>query len=89
MNKLLLIASFVFDFLCIHPFTDGNGRISRLITVLLLHKAGYEVGCYISLERIIWEYFLSTLLRAYEELEERINSIVTRKGIKTNLERLA
>lgn len=53
ISKLLLIPSFILDFLCVHPFADGNGRVSRLLTVLLLHKAGYEVGRYISLERII------------------------------------
>lgn len=53
ISKLLLIPSFILDFLCIHPFTDDNGRISRLLTVLLLHKAGYEVGRYISLEKFI------------------------------------
>lgn len=53
IDHLLLIHAFVLDFLCIHPFTDGNGRVSRLLTVLLLHQAGYEVGRYISLERII------------------------------------
>lgn len=50
---LIAVASFVFDFLCIHPFRDGNGRVSRLLTLLLLYQAGYEVGRYISLERII------------------------------------
>ena len=53
IDKLLLIACYVFDFLCIHPFLDGNGRIARLITLLLLYKADYEVGRYISLEKII------------------------------------
>ena len=54
-DPLLLIATFVFDFECIHPFRDGNGRIGRLLTLLLLYKAGYEVGRYISLERIVEE----------------------------------
>ena len=55
IDHLLLIHAFVLDFLCIHPFIDGNGRVSRLLLVLLLHKAGYEVGRYISLERLIEE----------------------------------
>lgn len=54
-EPLLLIASFVFDFECIHPFWDGNGRIGRLLTLLLLYQTGYEVGRYISLERIVEE----------------------------------
>jgi Fic family protein len=53
VDHLLLIYAFVLDFLCIHPFADGNGRVSRLLTVLLLHQSGYEVGRYISLERLI------------------------------------
>jgi Fic family protein len=54
-EPLLVIASFIFDFECIHPFWDGNGRIGRLLALLLLYQAGYEVGRYISLERIIEE----------------------------------
>ncbi|MCL2197534.1 MAG: Fic family protein [Defluviitaleaceae bacterium] len=52
-DALLLIPMFVLDFLCIHPFNDGNGRISRLLTLLLFYRAGYIVGKYISLERLI------------------------------------
>ncbi len=53
IDALLLGAVFVFDFLCIHPFRDGNGRMSRLLSLLLLYQSGYEVGRYISIERII------------------------------------
>lgn len=53
IDKLILIPMFVLDFLCIHPFNDGNGRMSRLLTLLLLYKAGYIVGKYISMEMLI------------------------------------
>ena len=53
VEPLLLIPSFILDFECIHPFMDGNGRVGRLLTLLLLYQAGYEVGRYISLERIV------------------------------------
>ena len=53
LDPLLLITMFVFDFLCIHPFRDGNGRMSRLLTLLLLYRADYTVGKYISLEKLI------------------------------------
>ena len=53
MDPLLLIPLFVLDFLCIHPFNDGNGRMSRLLTLLLLYRCGYFVGKYISIERLI------------------------------------
>lgn len=53
MDPLLLIPMFVLDFLCIHPFNEGNGRMSRLITLLLLYRAGYIVGKYISIEKLI------------------------------------
>lgn len=55
MDPLLLIPMFVLDFLCIHPFNDGNGRMSRLLTLLLLYRAGYIVGKYISIEKLIEE----------------------------------
>lgn len=53
LPELLLIINFVFDFLCIHPFRDGNGRTARLLTLLLLYHHGYHVGRYISIEKII------------------------------------
>ena len=52
---LIAIAALVLDFLCIHPFRDGNGRVSRLLTLLALYQHGYEVGRYISLERLVEE----------------------------------
>lgn len=53
LDPLLLIPMFILDFLCIHPFQDGNGRMSRLLTLLLLYRAGYIVGKYISIEKLI------------------------------------
>ena len=53
IDPLLLIPMFILDFLCIHPFNDGNGRMSRLLTALLLYKSGYVVGKYISIENKI------------------------------------
>lgn len=50
VDPLILIPVFIHDFLCIHPFSDGNGRMSRLLTTLLLYRCGYFVGRYISLE---------------------------------------
>ena len=53
INQLLLIPCVILDFLCIHPFRDGNGRLSRLLTLLLLYKNGFDVGKYISFEEQI------------------------------------
>ena len=53
LDPLLLIPIFILDFLCIHPFNDGNGRMSRLLTLLLLYRSGYIVGKYISIEKLI------------------------------------
>lgn len=64
-DPLLLIPMFVLDFLCIHPFDDGNGRLSRLLTLLLLYRAGYMIGMYISIEKLIEQ----TKMNYYEALE--------------------
>ena len=53
VDPLILIPNFILDFLCIHPFNDGNGRMSRLLTLLLLYRSGYHVGQYISIEKAI------------------------------------
>ena len=53
LDPLLIIPMFILDFLCIHPFSDGNGRMSRLLTLLLLYRAGYVVGKYVSIEKLI------------------------------------
>ncbi len=52
-DPLLLIPMYILDFLCIHPFNDGNGRMSRLLTLLTLYRSGYIVGKYLSIEMII------------------------------------
>ena len=67
-EPLLLIPAFILDFLCIHPFRDGNGRMARLLTLLLLYGAGYEVGGDVSLERII-EESKESVLRRLEGIE--------------------
>ena len=53
VHPLIAVAAFNLDFLCIHPFRDGNGRVSRLLLLLQCYHLGYEVGRYISLERLI------------------------------------
>ena len=66
VHPLLSMAAYNLDFLCIHPFRDGNGRVSRLLLLLQCYHIGYEVGRYISLERIIEQ----NKERYYETLEE-------------------
>jgi len=101
--ELILCAAFMFDFVSIHPFRDGNGRMSRLLMLLTLYQAGYSVGKYISLESLIanlksqyydslqassqyWAenhndyapfitYFLSIILQAYRELNDRMHPV--------------
>lgn len=116
-EPLVIIPLTVLDFLCIHPFDDGNGRCSRLLTLLLLYHFGYDVGRYISLERVFedsketyygvletssqgWHegghdpypwlnYFWGVLLAAYKEFEERVGTIRSARGSKTELVRAA
>ncbi len=64
-DPLFIVPLTIFDFLCIHPFTDGNGRIARLLTLLLLYHFDYQVGRYISIERVYEE----TRETYYESLE--------------------
>ena len=73
LEPLLLIPLYVLDLLCIHPFRDGNGRMARLITLLLLYHHGYEVGRYVSLERIIEqtkESYYDTLYHSSQDWHE-------------------
>ena len=110
---LLAIACLILDFLSIHPFRDGNGRVSRLLTLLALYQNGYGVGKYISLERIVeqsketyyeslnkssqdwhktkhdvmpwFHYFLSTIVSAYKEFEQRAGHLKPGRGAKTQI----
>ena len=103
---LLIVATFVFDFLCVHPFRDGNGRVSRLLTTLLLQAHGFGVSRFVSLERLTeqrkeeyyqvlercsqgwqsgsneiipwWNFFLSVLREAYQELASQIERAASR-----------
>ena len=63
---LVILAAFNLDFLCVHPFRDGNGRVSRLLLLLQSYHLGFEVGRYISLERLIEQ----NKERYYETLEQ-------------------
>ncbi|MCM3869231.1 MAG: Fic family protein [Pyrinomonadaceae bacterium] len=77
-EPLLLIPAYILDFLCIHPFRDGNGRMARLITLLLLYQWGFEVGRYISLEMIVEETkesYYDSLLDSSQQWHEGNHSL--------------
>lgn len=79
LPPLLIVATFVFDFLCVHPFRDGNGRVSRLVTTLLLKAHAFEVVRYISLERLVEERkdeYYGVLRTSSDGWHEGINEIV-------------
>ncbi len=69
VHPLIALVAFNLDFLCVHPFRDGNGRVSRLLFLLQSYQLGYEVGRYISLEKLIEE----NKERYYETLEASSN----------------
>lgn len=76
INQLLLIPCVILDFLCIHPFSDGNGRMSRLLTLLLLYKTGFDAGKYISFEEQInktKEYYYEALRKSSISWHENQN----------------
>lgn len=78
-DPLLIIPMFVLDFLCIHPFRDGNGRMSRLLTLLLLYKSEYIVGRYISIERLIEatkDFYYDALQESSKKWHEEENDYI-------------
>ncbi len=79
IDSLLLIPMFILDFLCIHPFNDGNGRMSRLLTLLCLYRAEYIVGKYISIEQLIEktkDYYYDSLRESSMKWHEGNNDYV-------------
>lgn len=79
IEPLLVIGAYVLDFLCIHPFLDGNGRLSRLLTLLLLYQGGFQVGWYISLEQVVEqtrEGYYEALLQSSQGWHEGKHSLL-------------
>ncbi|MCC8017818.1 MAG: Fic family protein, partial [Lachnospiraceae bacterium] len=79
INQLLLIPCVILDFLCIHPFRDGNGRVSRLLSLLLLYKNGYDAGKYVSFEAQISKnkaWYYEALRQSSQDWESNGNTYV-------------
>ena len=79
INQLLLIPCVILDFLCIHPFRDGNGRMSRLLSLLLLYKNGFDAGKYVSFEEQInnyKSYYYESLEKSSEGWENNENTYI-------------
>lgn len=79
INQLLLIPCVILDFLCIHPFKDGNGRMSRLLSLLLLYKSGFDAGKYVSFEEQINNrkaYYYEALRQSSIDWETNKNTYV-------------
>ncbi len=79
ISRLLLVPCVVLDFLCIHPFADGNGRVSRLLTLLLLYKSGYDICRYVSFEEQInraKDYYYEALRASSDGWHTNANSYV-------------
>lgn len=79
VNQLLLVPCVVLDFLCIHPFGDGNGRVSRLLSLLLMYKNGFDVGKYVSFEEQInetKEQYYDALYASSQKWHENENSYI-------------
>ncbi len=90
-DPLLIIPMFILDFLCIHPFSDGNGRMSRLLTLLLLYHSGYIVGKYISIEKLIeiskdtyYEALQSSSVNWHEETNDYAPFVKYMLGVVVN-----
>jgi Fic family protein len=79
LEKLVLIPAYILDFLSVHPFGDGNGRMARLLSLLLLYQAGYEVGRYISLEKLVEdskESYYETLYKSSQNWHEAAHNLL-------------